>query len=117
MDTSNLVNMNGMFQNFKSLTSIDVSNFNTSKVEYMNNLFYMCYSLTSINLSNFDMRKLKTFPYSIISDCYKLIYIDISSFTNELRVDIRSSNGIIKINKTLYEYYKKILPRNWTIIY
>jgi surface protein len=45
--------MQRMFYNCSSLTSIDLSNFDTSKVEYMNGLFYNCQNLEYINLLNF----------------------------------------------------------------
>ena len=43
-----------MFYGCSSLTSLDLSNFNTSNVIDMNNMFYGCSSLTSLDLSNFD---------------------------------------------------------------
>ena len=38
-DTSNVTNMNGMFTYMDSLTSLDLSNFNTSKVTNMSYMF------------------------------------------------------------------------------
>ena len=46
-----------MFYNCKSLTSIDLSNFDTSSTTDMNNLFYNCYNLEYINLKNFTDKK------------------------------------------------------------
>ena len=43
-----------MFNNCPSLTSLDLSNFNTNNVKYMDRMFYNCSSLTSLNLSNFN---------------------------------------------------------------
>ena len=53
-DTSSVTNMNSMFYNCSSLTSLDVSNFDTSKVTSMNEMFRSCKGLTSLDVSNFD---------------------------------------------------------------
>ena len=54
LDTSLVTNMNRMFHNCNSITSIDVSNFETKNVTNMGNMFYACVKLTSIDVSNFD---------------------------------------------------------------
>jgi surface protein len=46
--------MHGMFSGCSSLTSLDLSNFNTSNVKDLSYMFYNCSSLTSLNLSNFN---------------------------------------------------------------
>ena len=46
--------MIGMFQDCKSLASINLSNFSTNKVERMDYMFKNCKSLDSINLSYFN---------------------------------------------------------------
>ncbi len=43
-----------MFYNCESLTSLNLSNFDTSKVTDMHLMFYNCESLTSLDLSNFN---------------------------------------------------------------
>ena len=49
--------ISGMFCACRSLTSLDLSNFNTSNVIYMLNMFRECKSLASLDLSNFDTSK------------------------------------------------------------
>ena len=49
-----LTSTNHMFWKCSSLTSIDLSSFNTSNVNNMQYMFYKCSSLTSINLSSFN---------------------------------------------------------------
>ena len=46
--------MSCIFLGCTSLTSINLSNFNTNNVIDMNSMFYRCSSLTNINLSNFN---------------------------------------------------------------
>lgn len=45
---------NNMFSGCSSLTSLDLSNFDTSDVVDMSNMFSGCSSLTNLDLSNFD---------------------------------------------------------------
>ncbi len=49
-----LTNMGYMFYKCSSLTSLNLSNFNTNNVTNMGSMFYECSSLTSLNLSNFN---------------------------------------------------------------
>ena len=48
-DTSKVTSISGMFNGCESLTSLDVSSFDTSNVKYVNNMFYGCTSLTDLN--------------------------------------------------------------------
>lgn len=47
-DTSAVTNMYSMFQNCSSLASLDLSNFDISKVTSKNNMFYNCTALRNI---------------------------------------------------------------------
>lgn len=51
---SNIIDMNYMFCQCLSLTSLDLSNFNTSNATNMNEMFCGCESLTLLDLSNFN---------------------------------------------------------------
>ena len=53
LDTSNVTNMNSMFYNCTSLTSLDVTNFDTSNVTDMEFMFYNCNSLTNLFFNKF----------------------------------------------------------------
>ena len=68
-----------MFLNCTSLTSLDLSNFETSQVDTMYATFYGCTSLTSLNLSNFNTSKLKEMGYFLAS-CTNLEYINLENF-------------------------------------
>ena len=54
LNTRNMEDFNEVFYNCKSLTSIDVSKWVTSKVTNMRKMFCGCLSLTSLDVSNFD---------------------------------------------------------------
>jgi len=55
-NTSNVVNMKGMFKDSSRFTDINMSSFNTSKVTDMSEMFYGATSLPTINLSSFDFQ-------------------------------------------------------------
>ena len=56
-------NTNFMFGDCSSLTSLDLSNFNTDNVKDMNGMFYNCSSLISLNLFNFNFNKVINMNY------------------------------------------------------
>ena len=56
-NTNNVNNMSGMFSKCSSLTSLNISNFNTNNANNMINMFYNCSSLPSLNTK--DKRLLK----------------------------------------------------------
>ena len=60
-----LPNINYMFSDCKSLTSLDLSNFKMEKIKNIGGMFYGCNSLISIDLSNFDAKKVNNMGYSI----------------------------------------------------
>ncbi len=79
-NTSNVTDMSAMFSDCHSLTSLDLSSFDTSKVTDMCYMFGYCRSLTSINFGDkFDTSNV-TYMYSMFSSCGGLILLDLSSF-------------------------------------
>ena len=64
-DTSNVINIDGMFYECEKLKDLDLSHFNTGNVVYMSNMFANCKSLTSLDLSCFDTSKVKEMIYFI----------------------------------------------------
>ena len=47
--------MNNLFEQCWSLTTLDLSNFNTQNLKYMKGMFINCWSLKSVDLSSFDV--------------------------------------------------------------
>ena len=70
-DTSNVTDMTSMFYECNSLTSLDLSNFDTSNVTSMNGMFWYCYSLTSLDVSNWDTSNV-TNMHNMFSNCNNL---------------------------------------------
>ena len=111
-----------MFDSCHSLTSINISHFDTSNVKYLNCMFRSCYALTSVDLSNFKTEKLKEIN-DLFYNCTKLSYIDISTFHESLKYDTRlfeniNSSGEIVISENISEAIHPIfenLKLDWTI--
>ena len=78
-DTSNYTSTGAMFRDFTSLTSLDLSNFNTSNVDIMDNMFQNCSSLTSLDLSNWNTSKV-TRMSEMFSGCSSLTSLDLSNW-------------------------------------
>ena len=78
-NTSNVTNMNGMFNGCSVLTSLDLSSFNTSNVTNMNYIFYSCSALSNIDISSFNTSNV-TDMGSMFCGCSVLINLDLSSF-------------------------------------
>ena len=65
--------MEGMFQNCKALTSLDLSSFDTSNVTNMNEMFANCSSLATIYASNsFDTTNVSNSSY-MFTGCSSLV--------------------------------------------
>ena len=84
-DTSNVTNMTCMFDGCISITSLDLSVFDTSKVIDMSYMFYDCTGLTTLDISNFDTSNVNNMQ-SMFGKCSSLTtikgVIDMKSCTN-----------------------------------
>ena len=86
-DTSNVTNMQGMFAVCYGLTELDLSSFDTSNVIDMSFMFFHCYSLTSLDISSFNTIKVTNMKY-MFSWCKGLTSLDISSFDTSNVIDM-----------------------------
>lgn len=71
-----------MFFGSNNLTSVDLSNFDTSECINFANMFQNCDNLTEVNVSNFDTSKVMIMS-NMFRSCSKLTKLDISSFSTE----------------------------------
>jgi surface protein len=78
-DTSEVINMHGVFQGCESLIFINLSNFNTSNTVEFGALFYLCTKLISVDISNFDTENAVSIG-SIFRECNSLISVNLSHF-------------------------------------
>ena len=114
--TENLKELEGMFSGCKSLTSINLSYLKTNKISNTKDMFKECESLTSLDLSNFTTTDLKM--DNMFSNCNKLTYLDISNFGIPLSYNNSMENlpskGKIRLNKKISDFFKKLVPKDWT---
>ncbi len=76
-NTSNVTDIRSMFSDCRGLTSLDVSNFDTSNVTDMSYMFYGCSGLASLDLSNFDTSNVTSMS-SMFEECSNLTSLDLS---------------------------------------
>ena len=106
LNTSKVIDMEGLFQNCITLEYIDLSNFDTSNVTNMAFMFNHCNRLKEIKgLDRFITSKATTME-GMFQSCFKLEFIDVSSFDtsnveimNFMFVDCFKLKGIKGINK------------------
>ena len=72
-------NARRMFYAMSSLTTLNLSSFDTSKVTNMSNMFAHMRQLTALNLSNFDTSQVTDMGY-MFEDMSNLITLNLSSF-------------------------------------
>ena len=78
-DTRNVTDMSYMFSNCESLTTLDVSGFDTRNVTDMSCMFLHCESLTTLDVSGFDTRNVTNMG-DMFDNCYALTTLDVSGF-------------------------------------
>ena len=98
-NTSNVTNMNLMFQDCTSIAGLDLSSFNTSNVTNMPQMFRNCSSLINLDLSGFNTSKVTSMSY-MFSDCSSLTSLDLNNL-NTSNVTSMSSmfNGCSALTK------------------
>nr|WP_278245050.1 BspA family leucine-rich repeat surface protein [Ruminococcus flavefaciens] len=74
-----------MFYSCCYLTSLDISNFDTSRISNMDSMFFNCRSLTSLDISSFDTSSVFNMT-SMFSDCINIETIYVSSLWSTEKV-------------------------------
>ncbi len=78
VNTGNLLVASDMFNHCSSLTTLNVSGWNTEDVTSMNGMFNLCTSLTTLNLSSFNTDQVE-FMNHMFADCSNLTTIYVGS--------------------------------------
>ena len=86
-DTSQVTNMSSMFSGMSNLTALDLSNFDTSQAMYMGSMFQGMSNITTLDLSNFDTSKV-TSMYAMFSGMSNLTTLNISNFDTSQVTDM-----------------------------
>ncbi|MDD7209780.1 MAG: BspA family leucine-rich repeat surface protein, partial [Lachnospiraceae bacterium] len=79
VDVDNITSANWMFYNCSSLTSLDLTSFNTGNVKDMGGMFWGCSSLTSLDLTSFNTGNVTSMS-SMFYNCSSLTSLDLTSF-------------------------------------
>ena len=88
-----------MFKECSSLTSINLSSFDTSKVTTMGSMFESCSSLMSLDLSSFKTPLLENIYY-MLSGVISLDTLNLKNFTaDSIKYNISNALGSGNINK------------------
>ena len=88
LNTSEVTNMNNMFLNCRSLTSLDLRSFNTSNVVDMKYMFALCDRLKSLDVSTFNTSKVEDMQL-MFNGCVTLTSLDLRSFNTSNVQDMR----------------------------
>ena len=96
LDTSKVTDMSYMLAG-SGFTSLDLSNFNTSNVTNMQQMFSNSYSLTSLDISNFNTSKV-TNMLGMFKDNFSLTTLNLSNFNTSNVTNMGSMfNGCVKL--------------------
>lgn len=88
-NTEIINNMSSMFYNCDYLTSLDVNGWNTENVTKMNDMFYGCERLTNLDVSHFHTEKV-TDMGSMFESCNNLVTLNLKGWNTSNVTDMRS---------------------------
>ena len=86
-----------MFDKCSSLTSLNLSNFDSSNVVSMKKLFNDCSSLISLNIKNFDTSKVTNMEY-LFSGCSRITSLNLSNFVTD---NVMNMNSMFRLCSAL----------------
>jgi surface protein len=114
-----------MFGSCKSLTSLDLSNFDTGNVTDMRYMFNNCKSLTSLDIRNFDTKNVTDID-NMFDACQSLHTLRLDNCSNDTINKIITSynfpkEAITGVTKTIYckraNAQGLTPPTNWVFSY
>ena len=118
INISHLCCMEDMFENCKSLKSIDLSNWYVGGVNDMKNMFKNCVSLTSLNISNWKTYSLQCLN-STFANCTSLQTLDLSEWytihVSDMTSTFANCTSLVELNLSnwricehyCYKFYMK----------
>ena len=113
--------MESMFRGCSGLTSLDLSNWDTSNITNMESMFRACTELTSLDISNWDTSKVTDMSY-MFRGCTSLTEVkmggDVSKVTNVSSMfNGITTNGTFYYNSAYdYSLILGVLPSTWTAV-
>ena len=105
LNTEKVTNMELMFANCSTLTSLDVTKFNTANVTTLMSMFSDCSSLKSLDVTNFDTRNVTNMFY-MFNNCSGLTSLDLTKFNTAKVMDMcfmfKKCSGLTSLNLTKF---------------
>ena len=105
LNTEKVTNMELMFANCSTLTSLDVTKFNTAKVRNMYSMFMNCSGLKSLDVTNFDTGNVISMAY-MFYECSALTSLDLTNFNTAKVMDMcfmfKKCSGLTSLNLTKF---------------
>jgi len=99
-DTSNVTVMRQMFDGCENLVSLDIAHWDTGNVTDMRWLFGNCTKLSSVNIDKWDVSKVNDFAYMFYR-CYCITSLDLSSWITNKVINMNYMFGACKSLKSL----------------
>ena len=97
-NTSSVTTMTWMFSECRSLKALDVTSFNTAKVDDMSYMFYQCSKLTELDLSSFDTQKVTNMEWMFTYDSgLARIYVSDLFAMNQVTLSDKMFNNCSKL--------------------
>ena len=101
LNTSEVTDMNHMFCESSSLSSLDLSTFSTASVTSMGSMFYGCTALKELNLSSFNTQKVEDMSF-MFSSCKKLTELDLTAFDTQKVTNMKSMFQFDQVLEHIY---------------
>ena len=105
LNTEKVTNMELMFANCSTLTSLDVTKFNTANVTTLMSMFSDCSSLKSLDVTNFDTRNVTNMFY-MFNNCSGLTSLDVTKFNTAKVMDMcfmfKKCSGLTSLDLTKF---------------
>ena len=105
LNTEKVTNMELMFANCSTLTSLDVTKFNTANVTTLMSMFSNCSGLKSLDVTNFDTGNVISMAY-MFYECSALTSLDLTNFNTAKVMDMcfmfKKCSGLTSLNLTKF---------------
>ena len=105
LNTEKVTNMELMFANCSTLTSLDVTKFNTAKVRNMYSMFMKCSGLKFLDVTNFDTGNVISMAYMFYG-CSALTSLDLTNFNTAKVMDMcfmfKKCSGLTSLDLTKF---------------
>ena len=114
-DSSNVINMSYMFHNCSSIETLDLSHQDVSKVSNFKHIFSNCSSLTDLNITTWQTNSATTM-HSMFKSCSSLPYIAPSSDSNRENAEFTLNTTQVIDMQYMFSACSslvKLHPTNW----